>query len=81
VVRIGVVESRLARVDRTPHLGRADEARRACERALARLRTDQDEDETHDVAAIALLTIRGLSKGAAESLLRNAAFPTDPFAP
>jgi len=63
------------------HLSRADEARSACERALARLRTDQDEDATHDVAAEALLTIRGLSLGAAESLLRDAAFPADPFAP
>jgi hypothetical protein len=45
------------------------------------LRTDQDEDATHDVAAEALLTIRGLSLGAAESLLRDAAFPADPFAP
>jgi hypothetical protein len=78
---LGAVESRLARVDPTPHLGRADEARSACERAVARLRTDQDEDATHDVAALALLTIRGLSKGAAEPLLRDAALPADPFAP
>jgi hypothetical protein len=63
------------------HLGRAAEARSECERALARLRTDPDEDATHDVAAEALLTIRGLSLGAAESLLRDAAFPADPFAP
>jgi tetratricopeptide (TPR) repeat protein len=63
------------------HLGRPDEARNACDRALARLGTDQDEDETHDVAAEALLTIRGLSLGAAESILRDAAFPADPFAP
>jgi tetratricopeptide (TPR) repeat protein len=63
------------------HLGRADEARSECDRALARLRTDQDEDETHDVAAEALVTIRGLSLGEAESLLRDAAFPADPFAP
>jgi hypothetical protein len=63
------------------HLGRVDEARSACERALTRLRTNQDEDATHDVAAEALLTVRGLSLGAAESLLRDAAFPADPFAP
>jgi tetratricopeptide (TPR) repeat protein len=63
------------------HLGRADEARSECDRALARLRTDQDEDETHDVAAEALVTIRGLSVGEAESLLGDAAFPADPFAP
>jgi hypothetical protein len=62
------------------HLGRADEARSECDRALARLRTDQDEDQTHDVAAEALTTIRGLSLGEAESLLRDAAFPADPFA-
>jgi hypothetical protein len=63
------------------HLGRAAEARSECDRALARLRTDRDEDATHDVAAEALLTIRGLSLGAAESLLRGTALPADPFAP
>jgi hypothetical protein len=62
-------------------LGRGDEARSDCDRALVRPRTDPDEDETHDVAAEALLTIRGLSLGAAESLLRDAALPADPFAP
>jgi hypothetical protein len=62
------------------HLGRADEARSECDRALARLRTDQDEDEMHDVAAKALTTIRGMILGEAESLLRDAAFPADPFA-
>jgi hypothetical protein len=54
---------------------------RVGDRALERLRTDVADDETHDVAAEALLTIRGLSLGAAESLLRDAAFPADPFAP
>ena len=63
------------------HLGQADEARSECDRALARLRTDQDQDQTRDVAAEALVTIRGLSFGQAESLLRDAAFPADPFAP
>jgi hypothetical protein len=63
------------------HRGQMDASRSACERALARLRTDPDEDATRDVAALALLTIRGLSKGAAESLLRDASFPADPFAP
>jgi tetratricopeptide (TPR) repeat protein len=68
------------------HLGRADEARRECDRALARLRTDQakagdkDEDETHDVAAEALTTIRGLNISQAESLLLDVVFPANPFA-
>jgi WD40 repeat protein/tetratricopeptide (TPR) repeat protein len=63
------------------HVGQADEARSNCDRALARLRTDQDEDEARDVAAEALTTIRGMNLGEVESLLRDAAFPTDPFAP
>jgi hypothetical protein len=62
------------------HLGRAEEARSDCDRALERLRTDQDQDELRDVAAEALMTIRGLSLGEAESLLRDAAFPADLFA-
>jgi hypothetical protein len=45
------------------------------------LRTDRDEAEAHDVAAEALTTIRGLSLGEAGSLLLDAAFPADPFAP
>ena len=63
------------------HLGRAEGARSECDHALARLRTDRDAGEAHDVAAEALTTIRGLSPGAAGSLLRDAAFPADPFAP
>jgi WD40 repeat protein/serine/threonine protein kinase/tetratricopeptide (TPR) repeat protein len=66
------------------HQGRPEEARRECDRALARLKTDeakgQEVDETHDVAAEALMTIRGLNLGQAESLLLDAAFPTNPFA-
>jgi hypothetical protein len=62
-------------------LGRSDEARRDCDRALARLRTDKLDDETRDVAVEALTTIRGLSISVAESLLRDAVFPVDPFAP
>src|SRR5262249_663309 len=66
------------------HLGRAGEARRECDRALARLGTDQagveHEDETRDVAAEALTTIWALNIGQAESLLLDAAFPADPFA-
>jgi hypothetical protein len=68
------------------HLGRAEEARSECDRVLARLRTDQAEyehevqDETRDVAAEALTTIRGLDIRQAESLLLDVAFPADPFA-
>lgn len=70
------------------HLGRADEARSECDRALARLRNDQaavedeheDKDETRDLAAEALTTIRGLSMIQAESLVLDAVFPPDPFA-
>ena len=57
------------------------EARSECDRALHRLRTEPAEDETRDVALEALLTIRGLRVEAAESLLLDAAFPVDPFAP
>jgi hypothetical protein len=63
------------------HLGRAAEASSECDRALERLRTDVADDATLDVALEALTTIRGLSLGEAESLLRDAAFPADPFAP
>ena len=41
--------------------------------------TDQDADETHDVALEALTTIRELGVDEAESLLLDAAFPADPF--
>jgi WD40 repeat protein len=67
------------------HLGQADEARSECDRAVERLRTDQakaeekDEDETHDVAAEALTTIRGLNISQAESLLLDSVFPANPF--
>ncbi len=55
---------------------------------LARLRNDQaavedeheDKDETRDLAAEALTTIRGLSMIQAESLVLDAVFPPDPFA-
>jgi hypothetical protein len=62
------------------HLGRADEARGDCDRALERPRTDVADDETHDVALEALTTIRGLGLGEAGPLLLDAAFPADPFA-
>jgi hypothetical protein len=63
------------------HLGRAAEASSECDRALARLRSDVADDATHDVALEVLTTIRGLSLGEAESLLRGVAFPANPFAP
>ena len=63
------------------HLGRPDEARSDCDRALERLRTERAEEETRDVAVEALMTIRGLGVDEAESLLLDAAFPADPFAP
>ena len=63
------------------HLGRLDEARSDCDRALERLGSDLADEATHDVAVEALMTIRGLSVDEAESLLLDAAFPADPFAP
>ena len=62
------------------HLGRLDEARNDCDRALARPGSDLADEATHDVAVEALITIRGLGVGEAESLVLDAAFPTDPFA-
>ena len=66
------------------HLGRAGEAQSECDRALARLRTNQaehaDADETRNVATEALTAIRGLTISQAESLVLDAAFPHDPFA-
>jgi WD40 repeat protein/tetratricopeptide (TPR) repeat protein len=62
------------------HLGRSDEARTDCDRALERLRIDAADHETHNVALEALANIQGLSIGQAESLLLDAAFPADPLA-
>jgi tetratricopeptide (TPR) repeat protein len=66
------------------HLGRADEARSECDRALARLRTDRAEHldayETRDQTAEALTATRGLTISQAESLLLDIAFPDNPFA-
>jgi tetratricopeptide (TPR) repeat protein len=62
------------------HLGRRDDARSHCDRALERLRTEQADDETRDVALEALTIIRDLRIDKAESLLLDAAFPADPFA-
>jgi hypothetical protein len=63
------------------HTGRAKEARAACDRALDRLKTEWTDDATRDVAIEALRLIRGLGPGAAEPLLLDLTFPTDPFAP
>jgi eukaryotic-like serine/threonine-protein kinase len=63
------------------HLGRSAEARSGCNRALERLRTERAEEETRDVAVAALTAIRGLGLDQADSLLLDAAFPADPFAP
>jgi hypothetical protein len=61
------------------HLGRPDEARSDCDRAVERLRTRRIEDETRDVATQAVMTIRGLGLGEADSLLLDLVFPAEPF--
>ena len=61
------------------HLGRVDEARSDCDRALGRLGSDLADEATHDVAVEAIMTIRGLGVDAAALLLLDAAFPADPF--
>ena len=63
------------------HLGRHDEARSDCDRALARLGSDLADEATHDVAIEALMTIRGLGVDEAESLLLDLVFPASPFGP
>ncbi len=63
------------------HLGRIDEARSDCDRALARLGSDLAEEATHDVAVEALMTIRGLGVDEAEALLQDLVFPASPFGP
>jgi hypothetical protein len=63
------------------HLSRPAEARSDCDRARERLRNEQADDDTHNVAACALATIQGLSVPEAELLLLADAFPADPFAP
>jgi WD40 repeat protein/serine/threonine protein kinase len=62
------------------HLGRHDEARSDCDRALERLGRGLSDEATHDVATEALMTIRGLGFDEAESLRLDAALPADPFA-
>jgi WD40 repeat protein/tetratricopeptide (TPR) repeat protein len=61
-------------------LGRIDEARDDCDRALERLRSDRSDEATHDVAVEAVMTIRGLGVEEAESFLLDLVFPADPFA-
>jgi WD40 repeat protein len=63
------------------HLGRPDEARSDCDRALERLESDLADEATRDVAVEALITIRGLSVDEAEALLLDLVFPAEPFAP
>jgi tetratricopeptide (TPR) repeat protein len=63
------------------HLGRPDEARSDCDRALERLESDLADEATRDVAVEALMIIRGLSVDEAEALLLDAVFPAEPFVP
>jgi hypothetical protein len=63
------------------HLGRVDEARSDCDRALARLGGDLPEAATHDVAVAALMTIRGLDLDEALALMQDLVFPASPFGP
>jgi hypothetical protein len=62
------------------HLGREDEARSDCARALERLAAEPADDTTGDVAAEVLSTIRGMNVDEAESFLLDLVFPADPFA-
>jgi hypothetical protein len=62
-------------------LGRHDEARRDCDRGVARLGSELRDDATRDVAIEALMTVRSLSVDEAESFLLDVAFPADPFGP
>jgi WD40 repeat protein/tetratricopeptide (TPR) repeat protein len=62
------------------HLGRREEARSNCDRALKRSRSELADEATRDVAVEALTTIRGLGVDEAESLVFDAAFPADAFA-
>ena len=63
-----------------PHLGRVDEARSDCDRALGRLGSDLADEATHDAAVEALMTLRDLSVDEAESVLLDLVFPAEPFA-
>jgi hypothetical protein len=63
------------------HLGRRDEARSDCDRALERLGSGLADEATHDVAVEALMTIRGLGVDEAEALVLDRVFPAEPFGP
>ena len=63
------------------HLGRTDEARSDCDRALGRLGSELADEPTHDVALEAIMTIRGVGIEQAEALLQDLVFPADPFGP
>jgi hypothetical protein len=63
------------------HLGRTDEARNDCDRALGRLGSDPADEAIHDVAVEAIMTIRGLGVDEAEAVLQDLVFPADPFGP
>ncbi len=62
-------------------LGRVDEARSDCDRALERLGSGLADEATHDVAVEAMMTIRGLGVDEAEALLQDLVFPASPFGP
>ena len=62
------------------HVGRRDEARSDCDRALERPGSDLADEVTRDVAVEALMTVRGLGLDEAESLLLDLVFPAGPFA-
>jgi hypothetical protein len=63
------------------HVGRVDEARSDCDRAVGRLGSDLADEATHDVAVEALMTIRGMGLDEAESALLDLVFPAEPFVP
>jgi hypothetical protein len=63
------------------HLGRVEEARSDCNRALGGLGSGLADEATHDVAIEALMMIRGLGVDEAESLLQDLVFPASPFGP
>ncbi len=62
------------------HLGRLDDARSECDRALERLASEPADEATHDVAVESVMTIRGLGVAAAEAMLQDLVFPANQFA-
>src|SRR5262249_23103157 len=57
------------------HLGRVEEARSDCNRALGGLGSGLADEATHDVAVEALMTIRGRGVDEAETELQDLVFP------